>query len=144
MILATNFQGLNLIDMVLPPWWIFDLQCQVGIGSFIVTMIFIVFTLQTMPGQYHYNPFFSLWTQISISSHFYCEVTSLQQVIYSKPNSEKMCFIINWRYLIVNLYCNIEYHTSLTGLMHIFEKTWSDNHKHILDAYILTVAYDCT
>ena len=57
-ILATNFHELNWIDMVLPAWWIFDLQCQVGIGSFIVTMIFIVFALQTMPGQYHYNPFF--------------------------------------------------------------------------------------
>ena len=56
MILATNFQGLNLIDTALPAWWIFDLQRQVGIGSFIATMMFIVFTLQTMPGQYRYNP----------------------------------------------------------------------------------------
>ena len=82
---------------------------------------------------------FSLLTQISISSHFYCELTSLQQVIYSKPNSAKLCFTRNWRYLTVNLYCNTEYHASLTGLMHIFEKTWSDNRKHISDVYILTV-----
>ena len=88
--------------MVLPAWWIFYLQCQVVTGSFIVTMIFIVFALQTMPGQYHYNPFFSLLTQISISLRYNCEVTSLQQVIYSKPNFAKMCFTRNWRYLIVN------------------------------------------
>ena len=48
--------GMNLIDAVLPAWGIFYLQCQFGMGCFIVTMMFIVFTLQTMPGQYRYNP----------------------------------------------------------------------------------------
>ena len=69
------------------------------------------------------NPVFSLWTQICyFFTHYYCEVTFSQRVIYSKPNSASMCFAGNWRYLIMTIYLNIEYHTSLTRLMLVLRK----------------------
>ena len=106
MILATNFQGLNLIDMVLPAWWIFDLQCQVGIGSFIVTMIFIVFTLQTMPGQYHYNPFFPCELRFPYLHTFIvkwlpCNKWLIQNQILHKCVSPEIEDILSWICIVI-------------------------------------------
>ena len=103
-ILATNFQGLNWIDMVLPAWWIFDLQCQVGIGSFIVTILF--FTLQTMPGQYHYNPFLPyelrfLYLHNIIVKWLPCNKWFIQNQILQKYVSPEIEDILSWICIVI-------------------------------------------
>ena len=104
--MATNFHGLNLIDMVLPACWIFDLQCQVGIGSFIVTMIFIVFTLQTMPGQYNYNPFFPcelrfLYFHTFIVKWLPCNKWFILNQILQKCVSPEIEDILSWIWIAI-------------------------------------------
>ena len=141
--IGNQFQGLNLIDTVLPAWWIFDLQGEVGIGNFIVTMMFIVFTLQTMPGQYHYNPIFP------------CELRFTGDLFTSDFFKTKLC--IN----VFHLKLKISYHEYVSQYWISYftdkidayfwknkkqNKTWSDNRKHVSNAYryFLTVVYNCT
>ena len=104
--MATDFQGLILIDMVLPAWWIFDLRCQVGIGSFIVTMIFIVFMRQTMPGQYHYNLFFPcelrfLYLHTFIVKWLPCNKWFIQNQILQKCVSPEIEDIPSWICIVI-------------------------------------------
>ena len=99
--LETNF----LIDMGNE---YYDLQAEVGIGSFIITVMLIVFTLQT--SHYHYNQDFpcelftlSLWNGFLATSNLFktelCihELHCQLKIPYHKYVSQYVNIILNWQ-----------------------------------------------
>ena len=126
--------NIHLTDMVLLAWWILWSKGWSWYGTVHYdSNVYLLLHFKLCRDSISIIKILPCELTFFISSHYYCEVASLQWVIYSKQNSAWICF---------TAIC--EYHTSQARLVLIFQKSWSDNRNHILKVYVLTMVYDCT